>query len=267
MSPSTHTEPLRDQLSQLKVTMQELRRNIDNMLQDRDSLSRGLAECKENTKRELADLKEEIKRQLVSLRQKIHHRDNIIEILKAQLQPQTVLQNTAHTKHTQLSPSQTDPAPSNTKPANTQMMPATKRPPSNSLSLTHSCPPQTGKETINTKLPSLKPKTLRSAGEDKNYASTTWLNQFSAPYQSDLHNVPHNAEQHFITQQGHQHIRTSQTAEVATPDYSEHRNTAHSSTSAMLMPSEEHLPLKIWGERDLGDRNTWQGGKLTLRQC
>ncbi|KAL6483852.1 hypothetical protein MHYP_G00087240 [Metynnis hypsauchen] len=89
MSTSTHTEPLRDQLSQtkhqLKATVQEPRRNIDSMLQERDSPREKLAECKENDKRELADLKEDVKRELVSLRQEIHHRDNIIEILKSQL--------------------------------------------------------------------------------------------------------------------------------------------------------------------------------------
>ncbi|KAL6483851.1 hypothetical protein MHYP_G00087230 [Metynnis hypsauchen] len=52
------------------------------------------------------------------------------------------------------------------------------------------------------------------------------LTSSERPISQDLHKAPHNPEQHFITQQGHQHIRTS--------------------TAAMQMPSEEHLPLKTW---------------------
>ncbi|KAL7827814.1 hypothetical protein AOLI_G00309660 [Acnodon oligacanthus] len=64
--------------------VQELRRNMGSMFEDRDSLRRELAECKEIANRKLADLKEELKRQLAWLREEMHHRDTIIEFLKAQ---------------------------------------------------------------------------------------------------------------------------------------------------------------------------------------
>lgn len=131
ISTNSGSEPLKDQINQtkhqLKVAVQDLRKEVHGLLNDREVLRKELAEYKDSAQKEFADLKLELNQELLSLRQEIQLRDTVIESLKEQLKSQSSPMNNAHTKDAQLTQSSSDTAPNPTKPDDTQTLPTTQR--------------------------------------------------------------------------------------------------------------------------------------------
>ncbi|XP_066514798.1 uncharacterized protein [Hoplias malabaricus] len=173
-SSSLDSRALRDQLSQghhqLQVTVQELRRDIHSLLDDREALRKELAEYKDSAKRELEVLQQELKKELSGLRQELHQRDTVIQSLTAQLQSQSHPTNTTQTEHIQPTPNITETAPSPTKPANTQTPPPTQKNHTETVSDTATAPHTQAKTLLPEKTPSTPPqdpKPSRSGGSHR----------------------------------------------------------------------------------------------------
>ncbi|KAL7838652.1 hypothetical protein AOLI_G00270560 [Acnodon oligacanthus] len=119
INTSTDMSLLRDQLSLTTNQLQELKGDIENLLQEKEALKNELTNVRVSTTKELEQIKQELKREIVNLKDELDQRDTTIKTLKTQIVTPTKQLNTPNTAP--------QPSPSTPQPSNTQNLPITQQ--------------------------------------------------------------------------------------------------------------------------------------------
>ncbi len=116
------TEQLREQLdqirNQLKISIQELKGEMDTVYQDRETFKKDSKELQQTMGKELSEMKDYMGRGLACFKVELQQRDRQIETLTTQMRCLSIPANAP--KAPAPSPTPTQPNPSSTPPASTK---------------------------------------------------------------------------------------------------------------------------------------------------